>query len=995
MESKASDTPNHAYRPPRIGPWSWLLALLWTVAIGASLVWNIFLSQEHVEAQARNELRTNFLKDLTLRQWATGHGGIYVPLREGEAPDPFIDFLPNRDITTESGLRLTLLNPATILRQYYELAEEYYGARGRLASLDPLNPANQPDAWERRALRDFSERGVDEAWALVEIDGVSHMRMMRPMYLAEGCLKCHARQGHGVGDVAGGLSIAVPVDEQHLRDEYLTLGTGHGLLWLLGLVGIGGGARVLRHQFDAREKAFAALAESDGRTRAIVETALDAVVTIDEEDTITGWNRQAESIFGWRAEEVVGRKLAEVIIPPTARAAHRAGLDRLRTGESPRMLGRRVEREALRKDGTLFAVELAIAAIMVEGRRTYSAFIRDISERKAAEKMLQREYQSQQITAQILETSMAPQPFLNRLEHILDLLLSTPWLSLNGRGMIFVAEPEKRRLVLAVEKGVCASVREECAVVPYGDCVCGQAAEAQQLIHCADLDHRHNRRFADMRPHGHYTLPIIANSGLLGVLNLYIDEGHKQRSEEVQFLSTLSHTLGAMIERHQAEEKLRHNAFYDPVTDLPNRTLLLDRLDRCLQRRLRHPEYRFAVLFLDLDRFKNVNDSLGHGAGDAMLVAVGQRLQTCVRPGDTVARLGGDEFAILLDTINGPEDAGVISERIHTALSQPFVIQGRDVFSSASVGIALGDARPYRHPEELLRDADAAMYQAKESSGATGRSALFDQKMHGRAMQRLTLETDLRRAVEREEFCVYYQPIIDSDSGTIIGAEALVRWQHPERGLLPPGAFIPLAENTGLIEPISEQVLQRTCRQLHLWQQGTAALHPTFYISVNLSARQFLQAGLVERMEEAVHGYQLDPAQLRLEITETVLLDQPETNRATLQALKEAGFQLYIDDFGTGYSSLSYLHTFPFDTLKIDRTFINNLCGDHKHTAMVDAIMAIARNFGMSTIAEGVETRAQYDAIGQLGCHCMQGYYFRPPLPAEEFEALLAETPSW
>ncbi len=970
----------------RINFWSWVLVVAWSMAVITSVSWNIHQVRSHVMEQARHDLRTNFYKDLALRQWATGHGGVYVPVTQSIQPDPYTDFLPERDVVTPSGRLLTLLNPATIMRQYYELSAQGDGARGHITSLHPLNPANTPDPWESEALRAF-EAGKEEVSELVDMDGSPHMRLIRPMIIEEECLTCHGRQGYRAGDVGGGISVTVELDTSHARHEVITLGIGHGLLWVFGLVGIGGGSRQLARRVRDNERAYQALEENQERTRAILSTALDAIITIDADNHITGWNEQAEAIFGWRADEVRGQTLSETIIPERYRAAHDEALQRVRHGGERRMLGRRVELSALDRTGREFPVELAVASIVIDGSFAFSAFIRDITERKETESKIRRDYHSQRTIAAVLETSMMPLPFGERLERILDLILSTPWLSLQGKGIIFVADGEQRNLQLAAQRGTSEAVTNTCTNVPFGECICGRVAESRTLIFSACIDHQHDRTFPDMVEHGHYALPILSGGKLLGVLNLYLNEGHRQKEDEIQFLSAVAHTIGGMIQRHQAEELLQYNAYHDQLTDLPNRALFMDRLDRCIKRAERHPEYLFAVLFLDLDRFKNVNDSLGHGAGDGLLVGLAGRLLDCMRPGDTVGRLGGDEFTILLDDISDVAAAARIAERIHEELRNPFEVDGREVFAPVSIGIAIGSAGRYSHPEELLRDADTAMYRAKLGDPSNGHTAVFDDHMHARAVKRLNIEMELRRAVERREFQVYYQPIIDIDSGEILGLEALVRWQQPERGMVSPVDFIPVAEETGLIGLIGKQVLTTACEQLSRWQERLIGQSP--YVSINLSARQFLQPGLVEEIESALKSSGLDPSSLRLEITESVLVENPDTTNAILQQFKRLGIRLYIDDFGTGYSSLSYLHNFPFDTLKVDRSFVAKLGDGEEHEGMVQAIIAIAGNFGMDVIAEGVETREQLEQLRRLGCRHVQGYYFAPPLPPEALEEYL------
>ena len=442
-------------------------------------------------------------------------------------------------------------------------------------------------------------------------------------------------------------------------------------------------------------------------------------------------------------------------------------------------------------------------------------------------------------------------------------------------------------------------------------------------------------------------------------------------------------------ERKRAEAQLLHDAFHDSLTGLPNRALFLDRLKQAALRARRNRKRSFAVLFLDLDHFKYVNDSLGHLAGDLLLSDIVRRIQSCVRSNDTMARLGGDEFTILLDEIPDASEAVRLAERIQRALSEPFTLNGEDVFATASIGIALGDAALDR-PEDLLRDADTAMYRAKSLGRA--RHQVFDPEMHTRAVTRLQTETDLRKAVENDEFLVYYQPIVSLASGRLSGFEALVRWRHPQRGIVPPGEFIPLAEETGLIVAIGTGVLYEACRQMKEWHASFPDLAPPA-ISVNVSGRQFAPADLMERVEGILKETGLNPGALKLEITESVIMENADSIIDTLGQLKTMGIRLSIDDFGTGYSSLSYLHRFPVDTLKIDRSFVKDMldCGDHR--AIVTTIVSLAHNLGISVIAEGTETREEVEVLRALGCEYAQGYYFAKPMDAKATERyILAES---
>ncbi|MEH1798432.1 MAG: EAL domain-containing protein [Nostoc sp.] len=484
---------------------------------------------------------------------------------------------------------------------------------------------------------------------------------------------------------------------------------------------------------------------------------------------------------------------------------------------------------------------------------------------------------------------------------------------------------------------------------------------------------------------------LALRSARLEILKLNIELEHrvKQRTEELE--KALQKLQQEINSRQKLQSQLLDIALHDSLTGLPNRVLFIRRLENALNRAKQESSYQFAVLFLDCDRFKVVNDSLGHPVGDELLIAIARRLQACLIPIDTLARLGGDEFGILLENITDINIAIQVAERILQQLSLAFKLSRYEVFMNASIGISWGN-KNYERPEYLLRDADTAMYRAK----AQGRAKyhVFNPAMHQEAIQLLELENDLRRAVERQEFLVYYQPIVSLTTGRISGFEALVRWQHPIRGLVSPTEFIPVAEETGLINVINTWVLQSACHQLSIWQHHPVIPEP-LTISVNLSARLFLQPNLVEQIDRIIYENKINPAYLELEITESVIMENTNAIKIILQQLKQRKIKLIMDDFGTGYSSLSYLHSFPLNALKIDKSFVKRMQENKENMGLVPAMIGIANSMGMSAIAEGVETQEQLAQLRSLNCNFAQGYLFSQPIEQQLALKLLTSAPQW
>ncbi len=649
------------------------------------------------------------------------------------------------------------------------------------------------------------------------------------------------------------------------------------------------------------------------------------------------------------------------------------------------------EYRLLHRDGhPVWIRDDAIFVRDADGTKRWHGVLSDISERKQAEAELERRAAQQSAVARLGEHALEGATTAELMHEAVSAAAES--LGVEIAGVLELLDEEKT-LVLRSSIGVPPAPAGRLRVPADGGSQSGYTIQSGAPIVVTDW--HAERRFAqssqslDIGTRSGVSVAIVSRSGPFGVLIVQSRRARSYARGDVDFLQALANVLADALERQATEDRMRHRALHDALTGLPNRVLFLDRLDQALTR-LRRNKSAAAALFLDLDHFKLVNDSLGHQVGDELLAAVAPRLKQAVRMSDTVARFGGDEFGILLEDVSGEREAVDTAQRIASVFTRPFVLAGREHFVTTSIGIAI--ARGGELAEELIRDADAAMYRAKEHGRA--RYELFDEVMRGRAIARLRIENDLRRAIERHELRLDYQPIVTLHGHRIVQAEALLRWDHPERGVVAPSDFIPVAEENGLIEPIGRWVLEQACRQATRWAQERPDDAP-MCVSVNVSTIQIAKRGLPDLVAEVLAATRLAPHCLSLEITESAMLRDVATLADSLRALKGLGLRIVLDDFGTGSSSLGYLTHMPLDAIKVDRSFVDGLGHDKRDTAITQAIVAMATALSLQVVGEGVETQEQADALSQLGCELAQGFLFAPPVAATEISHMLSRGSGW
>ncbi|HEX8648478.1 MAG TPA: EAL domain-containing protein [Thermoleophilaceae bacterium] len=752
------------------------------------------------------------------------------------------------------------------------------------------------------------------------------------------------------------LLVADSVGTLPYTDGLIPLGGAGATRWIITLGTLLVTGLLITTLRERVDRLIARVTEERNFVSNVVDTAAALVVVIDADGRIQRFNPACEIVTGFTCEEVRGTPWHEMIQPSEVGQVRR---------DWPALLASAGSRQfdagvRTRTGDTRLVAWSAIAVRDAAGRADHViATGIDITDRKRGEHELRRRLKREAAVAELGRQGLEGISLQDLAKRSVELVAAQLGLE---RAEVWEVGQFSGELVLTAATGGLPGDEE--------------GAEPVMPAHALESD-----RPVVMEDGVSVTIPGQRRPH--GVLAGYGSQRRVFSQDEALFMQSVAHVLAAAIERWRAEESIRHNALHDPLTGLPNRTLFLNRLAHVFARRDLTGSSA-AVMFLDIDNFKLINDSLGHEAGDRLLRAVAPRLAEVVRPTDTVARFGGDEFVVLCEEVVDGRDALQVAERLQEALARPFALESEEHVLSASIGVALANGR-YATPEEAMRDADAAMYRAKERGRAN--CELFDDAMRDRALGRLRMENALRGVVERGELTVFYQPIVWIEDGSIAGLEALLRWNSLGLGPVSPLEFIPIAEDTGLINEIGRWVLQDVCEQAVRWERELE--HPPGLVTVNLSPRQVAHAELVPTVARVLDETGLDPARLGLEITENVLISEADSPWNTLDSLKRLGVKLMLDDFGTGYSSLSYLKRFPVDTLKIDRTFVDGLGREAEDSAIVEAVIGMAKTLELGVVAEGVETLEQAEALRALGCERAQGYWFGRPRPAHETTPLL------
>lgn len=967
-------------------------SFVWTGLLILFLGWSVFSEFQEMHESARIEVRAYYNGVTTFRSWVAGHGGVYAPITRDNPPNPMLDNIDERDIETPSGKKLTLVNPAYMTRQLSNNMLGKISIDVNLTSLIPLNEVNTPDPWERAALEAF-EQGESEISEVNQINGQSYMRIIKPLLVESSCLVCHARQGYKIGDIRGGLSISVPMASHQAIARVHTNNMTIALfcIWVIGLFTIRRASTVLLASQKNLEASHKNLVKNEARLSEAQQIAHLGSWEWDINKNALYWSDETYRIFGLPVNSIepTFESFMKQVHPEDRNVVQEnveASLQSVSTFYEVRhrILLPGGEEKMVYERGKVFFDESSSASRMV-------GTVLDVSKEWLAEKEQQRANDVEQLLNTLSLLSLQPLDLSLFLSEALKIIIESALIPVKfDKAVIYLINNEnKDEFHIEAHYNLSDEEISQYHYISSNEEPGLTLLKHEEVLYIPRVLPSHQIPVDTLLNSGLFFAPLLEHRKNIGVIAFKVEADYSGTEADKTLIRRVANVLSLGISRRIAEQEKQYEAFHDVLTGLPNRRYINDRLSKDIGLATRR-KYRSAILFLGLDRFKKINDALGHEIGDSVLKEASVRIKNCLRNEDTVARMGGDEFIVLLSDLPGSEakvasKASRVSEKIRLSLSSPFIIESKTLHLTVSIGISLYPVLNV-NADDLIRNADTSMYKAKQD----GRNAIcfFDPSMQKEATDRLEMESDLRAALTNNEFSLVYQPQINQ-SGQIIGAEALIRWKHPKRGFVSPLDFISIAEEVGLIIPIGNWVMKEAMTQAKNIQAMSQPEDELLHMAINISQVQFKHHEFIDHVKQLIDETGVVPESIELEITESMLVENVEETIKKMNILKSIGINFSVDDFGTGYSSLSYLKQLPLDKLKIDQSFVRDVHKSSQDAAIIEAIISMAKHLKMDLIAEGVEVKEELDFLASKGCSKYQGYYFYKPMPGSDYQELV------